>query len=424
MKAPGKKAAVLGAGISGAASAVFLAERGFKVFVSDQGNSEALKQKAAALAKQGIESETGGHTVSKLLQCDWAVISPGIPPTASVVQELRRAKIPIYSEIEAASWFCPSDKVVAVTGSSGKTTVTTLLGRIFERTAGRSFVCGNIGTPWIAEIPKMTKDDFVVVEISSFQLTYCDTFRPKTGLLLNLSPNHQDWHPDMRDYIQAKLRLFANQKASDYAVIRKADQDQYFPDFKFQAKTIYFDQGPGNPNEAAVRTAAKLMGCQDAVIQEVFRNFEGIEHRLEKSAVIDGVAYINDSKCTTTASLKWALEKYADQSVVLLAGGHPKTNDFSDARALIQRKVRKAILIGEARPLLREAWQGSCDSWETDDFAAAVAKARDFAKPGDTVLLSPACASFDMFRNYIERGNLFKKLVAAMAPASQPAGSS
>lgn len=415
MEFPGKKVTVLGLGVSGTASALFLAQKGFEVFISDQGNSESVQQNAAALRKQGIATETGTHSTEKILQSDWIVISPGIPPTSAIVQQIRQRSLPIYNEIEVASRFCDSDNVIGVTGSSGKTTVTTLLGQVFKKAKGSSHVCGNIGNPWIGEISKIGKDDFVVVEISSFQLAYCETFRPKAGLLLNLSPNHQDWHSDMEDYAQAKLRLFANQRPDDYAILRRKDQEIYFPQFSFPGKVLYFDAESGNPNENAVRLTAKLFGCEEAVIQNVFQNFEGIEHRLEKVAVIDGVTYVNDSKCTTTASLVWALEKYPDQSVILIAGGHPKSDDFANARPQIERKVRKQILIGEARPLLRAAWQGLGETWESNDFQAAVKKAGELAKPGDTVLLSPACASFDMFRNYVERGNLFKTHVNAMA---------
>lgn len=412
----GKKAAVLGIGVSGFAGAVFLAEKGYDVFVSDQGNSESIRQKAEILRKKNIEVETGGHTLQRLLSSDWVMISPGIPPAAPAVKVLREKKIPVYNEIEVASWFNPARNVISVTGSSGKTTVTTLLGMVFEKWKGRSFVCGNIGNPWISEISKIKADDFVVVEVSSFQLHYCETFRPRVGLLLNLSQNHQDWHPDMEDYAKAKLRLFQAQKAEDVAIIRKADQKAYFPDYAFPGEVQYIDEPPAalktdNPNETAVRMTAAVFGCPQAIVDEVLKSFQGIEHRLEKTAQADGVQYINDSKCTTTASLKWALEKFPDGRVILIAGGHPKSNDFESIKVLVKRKVKKAVLIGEARPLLRAAWQDSCTFWETDDFKAAVLKAREFAAAGDTVLLSPACASFDMFQNYMERGTLFKTIV-------------
>lgn len=425
----GKNVAVLGIGISGFASAQFLASKNYKVFVSDQGNSELIQNKAAELRRQGIEAETGQHTISRLLECDWAVISPGIPPSSEVVQAFRKAGKPVHSEIEVAGWFCESKKIIAVTGSSGKTTVTTLLGRALSRLPGRTFVCGNIGNPWITEIPYIGKEDFVVLELSSFQLSYCQSFRPQTGLLLNLSQNHQDWHPDMVDYAAAKLRIFQNQTREDIAIIRRTDQAAYFPDFHFQSKILYIDDtaagkenspaGKENPNEYAVRLTARYWGCSDEQIDEVFRQFEGIEHRLEKAGTVDGVDYVNDSKCTTTSSLAWALEKYADGKVILIAGGHPKSNDFADVRNLVQKKVKKAVLIGEARPLLKEAWGKSCNFSETSNFKEALEMARAAAAAGDTILLSPACASFDMFQNYIERGKIFKSIVREWAGAQE-----
>ncbi len=417
---PGNKAAVLGLGISGIQTALFLREKGFEVFVSDSASSPELEQKLRDLRKAGIEGEIGGHTPEKILAADWTVISPGIPPTAPVYRALREKGKLVFSEIEVASWFCPSENIIAVTGSSGKTTVSTLLARSLKNFKGRSFLCGNIGNPWIGELGSIRPDDFVVLEVSSFQLAHCRAFRPRLGILLNLSPNHQDWHPDMQDYVKAKLKIFQNQTPEDRALFRESDRREFFPDFKFKARTYCFDKEPGtNPNEAVVLLAAKLLGCPEEIVKDVFRHFEGIEHRLEKAGSVSGVDYVNDSKCTTTASLAWALEKFRDGSVVLLAGGHPKSNDFANVRGLVSRKVRKAFLIGEAQPLLQEAWQGACELGKPDGFETAVREASLCARPGDTVLLSPACASFDMFKNYQERGNLFKKIVADLKESSR-----
>lgn len=411
----GKKAAVLGLGISGTQSALFLKEKGFDVFASDGGSSSALLDRVRDLQSKGIQAECGGHSTDKILACDWALISPGIPPTAPVYQALRKAGKPVYSEIEAASWFCPSKNIVAVTGSSGKTTVTTLISRVLAKKYGKSFLCGNIGNPWIGELSKIKPEDYVVLELSSFQLAHCEKFHPKAAVLLNLSPNHQDWHPDMQDYANAKLRIFKNQQPGDHAIFRQKDQKIFFKDFPFAAQTHAFDLNAGNnPNDDVVRLVAEILGCSQESVSQVLAEFEGIEHRLEKAAEANGVAFINDSKCTTAASLAWALEKFPDGKVLLLAGGHPKSNDFADVRALVGKKVKKAFLIGEAQPLLKEAWQGACPLAEPADFETAVAEAFHHASAGDTVLLSPACASFDMFKNYQERGLLFKKIAALL----------
>lgn len=416
----GKKVAVLGLGKSGFESARFLHAQGFQVFVSDSGKGSAVDERAAGLGNEGIEFETGGHSVSRILNCDWILISPGIPPTAPVYQAVREKGLPVWSEVEVASWFCPSEKIIAITGTSGKTTVTTLLVQSFEKTKGRTIGCGNVGNPWIGEISKIQPDDFVVLELSSFQLAHCRRFRPHAGVLLNLSPNHQDWHPNMDDYVAAKLKMFERQTADDFAFVRQADRHRFFPNYPFQAKVFYFDeaQSPGggtNPNHEAVRQVAQRFGCEQGVVEDVLKNFQGIEHRMERVASIHGVTYINDSKSTTSASLAWALRQLGNKKVILLAGGHPKGSDFDSVRALVRQKVKKAILIGEARPLLRAAWAGSCLLEEAQDFYSAVKTAEQNAEPGDAVLLSPACASFDMFKNYEERGRRFKEIVAEFA---------
>ena len=412
MKLPGKKVAILGLGVSGFQSALFLKKQGYHLWVSDQGDVSTIRERAQSLSREGIEVEYGRHTEGRILRSDWVLISPGIPPESSVYRSLLKKKIPIVSEIEVAGWHSKAQKVVGITGTSGKTTVSTLLTRVLQKKGFHAMSCGNIGNPWIGELSKITQETVVVLEISSFQLEHCHYFRPHMGVLLNLSPNHEDWHGDMKSYVTSKLKLFQNQVRGDYAVICEADHKRFFPDYPFRAQTVYFDKEPqGNPNETVVRVVSKFFGCSDKLADEVFKNFEGIEHRLEKFLEVRDVNYINDSKCTTPASLIWALEKFPDGKVVLLAGGHPKSRQFESLRDLIKRKVKQMILIGEARPLLREAWQGCCPTFETDDFKEAIERAHQAAVTRDNVLLSPGCASFDMFQNYQERGMLFKKLV-------------
>lgn len=408
---PGKKAAVLGLGLSGFASAVFLHNQGYDLWVSDSGNSEAVQKRADSLKEQGIPVEFGKHSVERILESDWVLISPGIMPSSDIYQAILKKNIPIYSEIEVASWFCPSEHVVAVTGTCGKTTVATLISRVLQTTGRRVITCGNIGNPWIGELAGIQREDFVVLEISSFQLQHCFRFKPHVAVLLNLSANHQDWHADMEEYVEAKLRMFQNQTSKDYAFYRLKDHQDYFPSFKTKALVQNFGGGHfDNPNAEVIHKVAEIFRVASAKIQKVLDEFTGIEHRLENFLTAGGVTYVNDSKSTTTSSLAWALEKFPDKSVVLIAGGHPKSEDFDLIRALVSHKVKKAILIGEARPLLRKAWEGSCPFFETNDFRLAIETAREAAKSGDTVLLSPACASFDMFNNYQERGQLFKRI--------------
>lgn len=418
---PGKKVTVLGLGISGYQSALFLQRRGFDVWVSEGGASESVRQRLEELKTAGIAGECGGHDFSRLLSSDWILISPGIAPAAPVYRKIHEAGIPILSEIETASRFCPARRVLAVTGTCGKTTVTTLLQSLLTqaRLGGRVVACGNIGNPWIGEIERLSAEDTVILELSSFQLEHCERFRPFIGILLNISPNHEDWHENAQAYIRAKLRLFQSQTAEDYALMRKQDHDRLFPQSRFTAQTVYFgEKEEVNPNHEVLKAVASILKIETTAVKQALESFQGIEHRLEVFHTGNGVTYVNDSKSTTTASLAWALSKYSDSRVILIAGGHPKSADFDTLCPLIIKKVKGAVLIGEARELLRKAWQGSAPLQEAAAFDEAVRLAHAQAKPGDVVLLSPACASFDMFKNYEERGRLFKQLVLETAGAA------
>ncbi|MDD5216996.1 MAG: UDP-N-acetylmuramoyl-L-alanine--D-glutamate ligase [Candidatus Omnitrophica bacterium] len=421
-KIPGNKVAILGLGVSGYQSALFLKEKGFDLWVSDNQVSEMLRQRAGVLEQNGIPVEIGSHNHKKILQSDWILISPGISPASEIYRAVSEKRVPILSEIEVASWFCPTERIIAVTGTCGKTTVTTLISQVLARAGLRVHCGGNIGNPWIGELQKISTEDVVVLELSSFQLQHCRYFKPHVGILLNISSNHEDWHKDIREYAAAKIKLFENQTSTDYAIINGQDQKRYFPEARFLSRVIYFDQemkktGSANPNESVIRLATSLFGCESKIVEDVLSGFHGIAHRLELFHSSKGVQYVNDSKSTTLASLKWALNKYPNKRVVLIAGGHPKSRSFEDAKDLIAQKVKKLILIGEARDLLREQWKGASPIFETDDFKEAIAEACRFAETGDVVLLSPACASFDMFKNYEDRGNQFKILVSEMTGA-------
>ena len=412
MPLQGKKVSVLGIGKSGYESAVFLRQNGYEVFCSELGDTLELRARLKLLADLGIEGEVGGHDFARVLSSDWVLVSPGIPPTAPVYQKIKAAVIPMISEIEAASWFSRTPNIISVTGTAGKTTVTTLITRVLNACGRKAISCGNIGNPWISELNRIGPEDYVVLELSSFQLMHCLSFRPKIGILLNVSANHQDWHKDFEEYVSCKLNMFRHQKNSDYAIFRAIDKEAFFPDFKFSGiETPFGFSRTGNPNEEVVRKIAAMLNCPALEVERAITSFEGVEHRMEKVLELNGVTFINDSKCTTTASLAWALEKFPDQSVVLIAGGHPKSNDFDLAKELLRRKVKKAILIGEARPLLVKAWQYTTELVECGNFPDSIKTAFQSSSKGDVVLLSPACASFDMFKNYIERGDIFKSLV-------------
>ncbi len=414
MMAPGTKVAVLGLRDTGFLSATFLREKGYQVFASDLADTAEARENVSKLAARGIPAECGKHSLDAILAADWILISPGIPPGSKIYQAILASGKPIRSEIEVASGFSPARTVVAITGSCGKTTTATLIAQIVRSSGRKAVLCGNIGNPWIGEISKITPETVVMLEVSSFQLMHCASFAPSIGLLLNIFPNHMDWHADMKEYAEAKLNLFRAMKATDVMICRKTDETGFFPDFKTAARRVYFDKRPAsNPNEAAILCAAEALGCSEEQVEKAILDFRGIEHRLEKFAERDGIAFVNDSKATTPASLAWALEKFGDGTVVLVCGGKHKTGveDFRGLRDLIARKVRGAILIGAARPVLKEAWQGAVPMAEAGNLEEACLLSLEKAQKGDTVLLSPACASFDMFKNYQERGRLFKEKI-------------
>ncbi len=405
-----KKVAVLGLGETGLASALFLKKRGYSVFVSDGGSSALLEKRASRLAEEKIPFELGKHSFEKISESDWALISPGIPPSAPIASRLHGKGIPLVSEIEVASWFSPGE-VVAVTGTTGKSTVVTLIQRIFEANGIPSVACGNIGNPWIGEIGRITPETSVILEVSSFQLLHTLSLKPSLGILLNIGFNHLDWHPDFNDYVTAKLRLFRNQTAEDYAFIRRRDQEDFFPSFRFKSQVVRFGEKGGNANEGLLHEITRVKKFDPAKTKEILSRFEGLEHRLEKVGEVEGVGFVNDSKCTTLEALLWALDRFPAGKIILLAGGHAKGADFRSVRDSLGKKLKRAIVYGEARDLLWESWDGAAPLTKSPGLEEAFREALKIARAGDTVLLSPACASFDQFTNYKERGEFFKKLV-------------
>ena len=406
-----KKFSILGLGQTGLASALFLKRKGYEVFVSDAQTSVALEKRAETLKKEGISFELGKHSPEKVGECDWALVSPGIPPTSEIYRLLTQKKVPMVSELEVASWHFTGE-IIAVTGTSGKTTVTTLIDRILKANGLASVSSGNIGNPWIGELEQMKPETHVVLEASSFQLLHTYSLRPQIGILINLGLNHLDWHPTMDHYVAAKLRLFQSQKPEDMALIRAKDREDFFPDYPFKAKVFHVEEEGKNFNEALLYQFTKLKNLDPSKTKPVLDSFEGLEHRLERVGVIEGVSFVNDSKCTTLEALTWGLEQFPDKKIVLLAGGHAKANDFRPIRDLLSKKLKQAIVFGEARELLWENWAGAAPLLRAADLKEAFETAKKSAQPGDVVLLSPACASFDQYSNYKERGEHFKKLVA------------
>lgn len=403
---------VLGLKETGYLSSLYLAEKGYKVFATDLSSNDAVKKNAENLRLKGIEAECGGHSMERIISQDWFLISPGIPPASELYQKITTTGKPVHSEIEVAHWFSQAKSVIAVTGSCGKTTLATLIATLIEAVGGKAVLCGNIGNPWIGELARIDRDTTVVLEVSSFQLMHCSKFSPEVGILLNVYPNHMDWHHDMAEYANAKLMLFKNMRNSGTMICRKKDERTFFPDFKTAAKRVYFDEGRDeNPNCAALLCVADVLGISEQKTRSVFAGFPGIEHRLEKFSTHKGTVFINDSKCTTPASLAWALEKFSDGTVVLVCGGKAKSSDFGTLKDLVAKKVKCAILIGTSRHMIRDSWRGATEILETADFDEACDWVVKKSAPGDVALLSPACASFDMFKNYQDRGRIFKEKI-------------
>ncbi|MFH0913462.1 MAG: UDP-N-acetylmuramoyl-L-alanine--D-glutamate ligase [Candidatus Omnitrophota bacterium] len=412
-----KKVTVVGFARSGLACANLLYDLGAEVSVTDNQDNDSTRLNVSRLKAQNIRCEIGKHSAEFIKDRDLIVVSPGVPDTALPIVLAREFKIPIISEIELAWLLCPAT-VIAVTGSNGKTTVTTLIGKMLEADAKRVFILGNIGNPFAAEVEKMQAGDFVALEVSSFQLEKIRDFKPRISLILNFSCNHLDRHKDMQEYLAAKKRIFMNQDQSDYTVLNYDDPMVRGLADETKAKVICFSQTPDfNPNQAAVLAVGSILGTDKEACLKVLREFRGLEHRLEHVAEINNITFINDSKSTTVDSTIWAL-KNITRPIVLIAGGRHKGLDYSVILELIHKKVKDIILIGEAKEKIKDSFKGFRAIQEAATLDEAVRCALSRAKAGDCVLFSPMCSSFDMFSNYEERGRVFKKTVLDLTKSS------
>jgi len=443
----GKKVTVIGGARSGLAVARLLKKMGADVFISDMKKPEEIKYvkfTPEELNSAGIKYEFGEHS-EKVYDCDFMVISPGVPSNAPVVQKAMELGIKVWSEIEVASWFCKAP-IIAVTGTNGKTTTTSLIGHIFKTAGFKTIVAGIIGAPFSDFVLDADEGSIVVLEVSSFQLDHIENFKPKVAVLLNITPDHLDRYDSFGDYILSKFRIFKNQKEDDFAVYNYDDEivqpyveslnviklpfsvrdklscggfieDGYITlNFKNKKERILKMnnlriRGIHNVyNSLAAALAARAMEVKDEIIRESLQSFEGVEHRLEFVREINGVKFINDSKATNVNSLWYALESF-DEPIILIAGGRDKGNDYSKVYDLVKRKVKLIIAIGESKNKIYNEFKNLTNVIEVDSMEEAVKKAYENSAPGDVVLLSPACASFDMFRDYEHRGEVFKKLV-------------
>ena len=408
-----KRVVVVGLGRSGVDAARLLAGRGDVVFITEIKDTPAIRAAAGELIREGIVEqgnvELGRHTERFMKDSDLIVVSPG-------VKLAEHKGIPIISELELAYSMCPAP-IIAVTGTSGKTTVATLIGQMLASSGRDAIVCGNIGNPLSGEIKGIKKDSIVVVEVSSFQLERIKVFRPKTSVILNISENHLDRHKNMEEYISAKLRIFSNQNGTDVLFLNGKDRllkkissqprcrVEFFDEYKDFKKRYNIE----NEDFLAAMSVASSEGVSEDVMLKVISEFKGIEHRLEYVSTIDGVDFINDSKATTVSSVEWALQSL-DEKIILIVGGRYKGGDFSSLKDLVNKKVNYIIAIGEARPQIKKGLAGTKEIFEEEDLKGAVRIAFEKANKGDKILLSPGCSSFDMFKNYEERGRIFKDL--------------
>lgn len=405
----GKKITVVGLARSGLACANLLSSLGAEVSVTDNQDNELTRLNAAKLSKN-IRIELGVHSEQSVRGRDLVVISPGVPNEALPVKLAGKLNIPLISEIEVAS-ILSCATLIAITGSAGKTTVATLIGKLLEAAGRNVFVCGNIGKPFCGELEKIKAGDFVCLEVSSFQLEGISTFKPKIAAILNFAPNHLDRHKSLQEYLTAKKRIFMNQDKSDFLVLNALDPALKQLGSKARAKLVYFSEEKAlNPNQAAVLAIASILGIEKELSLSVFKAFKGIEHRLEYVAEIRNIKFINDSKATTADSTSWAL-KNIGEPVVLIAGGRDKGVDYRSILEEARHKVKEVILIGEAKDKIRQAIGAALAVDEAVSLEEAVNKAFSKASSGDCVLLSPMCSSFDMFSDYEERGRAFKKAV-------------
>jgi UDP-N-acetylmuramoylalanine--D-glutamate ligase len=438
-----KKVTVVGLGKSGFAAAKFLNSQKAVVRVTDSAEKKEVLENAGYLRNLGIEVETGGHTEAFISGSSCVVTSPGVPKDSLPLQWTKKKKIPLISEVELASFFCRG-KIVGVTGSNGKTTTCKLIHRVLTE-AGRSCVlCGNVGLSFLDALPEVGPGTVVVLELSSFQLEDSPTLRPDISVVLNIHPNHLDRHETLENYACAKENLFKNQKKKDILILNGDDSRVRAMAEKAKCRVIFFSKKEsesgvfarerevvkksvsktqvlfrrdrlglrGDHNLENAMACAAVVSCLRVPLKKMrktLEHFKTLEHRLEPIGEVAGVRFVNDSKSTTVDSTRAAILAI-EGSLVLVAGGRDKGFIFDTLEDVLGDRVRLAVLYGEAREKIALSWKSFSRVKSETDFRTAVHLAFEAALPGDTVLLSPMCASFDQFSSYQERGEMFKRL--------------
>jgi UDP-N-acetylmuramoylalanine--D-glutamate ligase len=445
----GKRVLVVGLARTGRATARCLQRHGAEVTVTDSRPPYELRADVAELLALKMGMELGLHREATFLAQDLIVVSPGVAPELPELQAARAKGIPIVSEVEVASWFLEA-QILGITGSNGKTTTTALLGKMLETSGFRTFVGGNIGLPLIAAVDQVPKDAKVVTELSSFQLEVTQSFRPRVAVLLNITPNHLDRHPTLEAYVAAKARIFRNQTPQDFAVLNADDpavmnlaqaiaarkiffsRTQDFPDGVFVAdgQIVYRTGNLERPllgtreialrgdfnieNVLAAAAVACVVGADFEAIARAVREFRAVEHRLEFVREVRGVEFFNDSKATSVDAVAKALSAFG-RGAHLILGGKDKGAPYAPLRSLLKERARAVYLIGAAARRIERELLGAVEIIPSGDLETAMRRAFARAVPGDTILLAPACSSFDQFQDYEHRGRVFKEIVQRLA---------
>jgi len=440
-----QKVLVVGLAKTGLATARFLKNQEARVTAADLLTQDQLGPCAEQARAMGVSLELGPHRAETFTGADLIVVSPGVPHTIGPLEEARKAGIAVIGEVELAVRHI-REPIVAITGTNGKTTTTHLVGQMLRASGLEVFVGGNIGAPLIGYVDSGGRADVIVAEISSFQLDTMESFRPKVGVLLNITEDHLDRYRDFQQYVRSKGRLFENQDNTDVAVLNRADPSTQSLESAIRAQKFYFNvnahgrggvklQGremvcrvPGRApmtlslanfkvtgvhnfeNAAAASLAALAAGADESAIQRTLNTFKGLHHRLEHVRTVHGVQYYNDSKGTNVGAVMRSLESF-DAPVILIMGGRDKGGSYTVLRGLIKERVKRLIAIGEAREKILDKLGGATDSQEAASLEEAVHSAAQTATRGDVVVLSPGCSSFDMFTDYAQRGEAFCRAV-------------
>lgn len=441
--------AVLGGGRSGSAITKLLIKNGAKeILLTDE---KELNINSINIESSNLKTEFGGFT-SSILNYDVIIKSPGIPPSNEIIVKARNSHKKVYSEVEAASWFCEAP-IIGITGTNGKTTTTVLTGEIFKDAGYKTFVCGNVGKAFSEIAGEVTKESIVVLELSSFQLEDIEELNPEVSILLNITPDHIDWHSTFENYLNAKLRISENQSLNDLLVFNFDDEvlRNSLKDYKKNIAAIslnenlyelgfnsgafvkdgmlyYFNKEKNQLDDVVMRkdvylkgnhnvynvlasiVAAKKFGISCDEVENTLKRFKGVEHRIEFVRELNGVSYYNDSKATNIDALIVALQTF-EKNIVLILGGKDVNNDYNVVKDLINERVKEIIAVGSSKEKIYNFFSPFKKISKADSYENAVSYAKRISSEGDTVLLSPACKSFDMFNNFEERGEKFKELV-------------